>query len=79
MLYEKDIASNAKSIPQKFWSYAKRKTSYKQGISHLQIGVCTDEDKSILTASDLEKVQVLSNFFKGCLRLKILPISHHWS
>ena len=49
----------------KFWSYAKRKTSHRQGISHLQIGVCSDEGKSMLTTSDLEKVQVISNFSKS--------------
>ena len=64
MSYEKDIASNVKSDPKKLWSYGKRKTSYKQGIPHLQIGVCNDEGKSILTTSDLEKVQVLFNFLK---------------
>ena len=78
--YEKDIASNVKSNPKKFWSYANRKTSYKQSTSHLQIGVCTDEGKSILTTSDHEKVQASSNFFKVWLKmLKILPTSHQWA
>ena len=77
--YEKDIANNVKSYPRQFWSYAKRKTSYTKGISHLQIGVCTDEGKSILTTSDHEKVQVLSNFFKSVLTVEILPTSHQWA
>ena len=75
MSCEKDIANNAKSNPNKFLSNAKRKTSYKQGTSYLQIGVCNDEGKSVLTTSDLEKVLV-SNLSKVCLQLKILPISH---
>ena len=65
MSYEKDIASNVKSNPKIFWSYAKRKTIYKQGISYLHIGDCNAEGKRILTTSDLEEVQVLSNFFKS--------------
>ena len=64
--YEKDIASDGKSNPKKIWSYAKR-TSYKQGISHL---CCNDEGKNILTTSDHEKVQMLSNFFKSAFMVE---------
>ena len=70
MSYEKDIACNAKSDPMKFQSYAKRKTSHKQGISHLQIGVCNDEGKSIFTTSDLDKVQVLSGLKKSMSKVE---------
>ena len=45
--------------------HAKRKTSYKQGTTHLQLGVCNDEGKTIHTTSDLEKIQVLFNLLKS--------------
>ena len=46
-----DIASNACM-----------KTSYKQGTLLLQIAVCDNEGKGVLTTSDLEKLQLLSSY-----------------
>ena len=62
MLHEQDIVSNASTNPTKFYNIAKRKTSYKQTISYLQMGVCDDNGKSIIKTSDHEKAQFVCNF-----------------
>ena len=77
--HEKDIASNVKSSPKKCRSYTKRKASYKQGISHRQISVSNDEGKIILTTSDLDKTQGLSNILKSVLMVENSPNITQWA
>ena len=74
-LDENDNPSNLKSSPKEILIHGKRKTSYKQGNSHLQMGTCDNEGKSIFTSSYLDEAQVLSIFVKCAM----LAEFHQWA
>ena len=60
---EKDIAQSVKENPKKFWNYTKSKTKIRPGISDLEF---TDPNGvKRTTTDDLEKAEVLSNFFSS--------------
>ena len=56
--YEKNIATQVKTNPKKFWKYAQSKTKTHVNVSELYI----NEEKS-LTSSDKEKAEVLARYF----------------
>ena len=56
--YEKNIATQAKTNPKKFWKYAQSKTKTHVNVSELYI----NEEKR-LTSSDKEKAEVLASYF----------------
>jgi len=57
---EKDISRQAKSNPKQFWNYVKGKIKTRTGVSDLIIQ--SDGNEEMLTKTDQEKEQVLSNF-----------------
>ena len=53
----KEISSEVKTHPKKFWSYVRQKTTIRQAIPALI------KPNGMLTDTDDEKAEVLSNFF----------------
>ena len=60
---EKSISKNAKSNPKKFWSYINKRLKTKSGIADLVMKTTGIEE--VLTNSDKEKAEVLSEFFSS--------------
>ena len=58
-LHEKFIADNVKSNPKGFWNYVSKKSKTKSSIPDLYV----DDNKQNLTKSDIEKSNVLGDFF----------------
>ena len=56
--YEKNIATQAKTNPKKFWKYAQSKTKTHVNVSELYI----NEEKR-LSSSDKEKAEILASYF----------------
>ena len=67
--YERNIASQIKVNPKKFWSYVKSKTKSHTGVSSLKHSV-PNPDGTILNTlveDDLDKANVLADFFSSVL------------
>lgn len=60
---EKEIASEIKENPKKFWSYVNSKTKTRTGISDLVMN--NDNNTETLTSNDKEKADTLSAFFSS--------------
>ena len=58
---EKNIASEAKTNPKKFWNYVNNKTKTKPGVPNLN----KSENKDDVTTNDQEKANVLLDFFSS--------------
>ena len=61
--YEKNIASQVRQYPKKFWSYANQKTKAKETIPNLSVS--GNPDDNIFTTDDDGKVGVLASFFSS--------------
>lgn len=58
-LFEKDILSNLKTNPKKFWKYVKKKTKHKRNIQELYKTL----NKTEVTNDKLGIAQILNNYF----------------
>jgi hypothetical protein len=59
--FEKTLAKQVKTNPKKFWNYAGSKSKVKVGVPNLSKS--GDEKGKDLTENDMEKAEVLSEFF----------------
>ena len=57
--YEDKLIMDIKSNPKNLWSYVKRQTKSKNGIS------CLENEEGNLIVSDIEKAEILNDFFSS--------------